>query len=71
MEKYINQSLKQSCEEIEEIQSREDEMFMEELDQALGFNESKRLIACCGCRGGWCPGCVPDETLLDECGWEG
>lgn len=68
MEKYIKQSLKQVCADIEAQQSWEDEQFMRELDQALGFNESK-LRSCCGCREGWCPGCIPDETLLE--GWEG
>lgn len=32
MEKYIHQSLKQACEEIEEIQAKEDEQFLDEDD---------------------------------------
>lgn len=65
MDKYI-QSMKQVCADIEAQESYEDEQFIDELDEALGFNEGKKLFACCGCRDGWCAGCVPDETLLEE-----
>jgi hypothetical protein len=64
MEKYIDQSMKEVCEELEVQQKWEDEQFMREMDEALGFNESKEVYVCCGCKDGWCDGCVPDETLL-------
>ncbi len=35
MERYINQSLKQVCAEIEEVQAWEDEQFMQELEEDL------------------------------------
>lgn len=57
MDKYINESMKQVCEDLEDQQSWEDEQFMRELDEALGFNESKD---------GWRNWCVPDDTLLER-----
>jgi hypothetical protein len=28
--------------------------------------KKKEVCVCCGCRDGWCEGCIPDETLLNN-----
>lgn len=43
MEKYINESMKQVCADIEAQQSWEDEKFMQELDARLSTDELEEV----------------------------
>lgn len=43
MDKYINESMKEACAEIEAQQSWEDEQFMDELDAQLGVDELEEM----------------------------